>query len=83
NKLNGSFPRKIGRLGKLQSLSLFENQLSGQIPLEIGNCLGLQLIDFFGNQLSGGIPITIGRLRELNWFNLGIITLRGKFLPHL
>ncbi|MDM8559010.1 hypothetical protein [Candidatus Parabeggiatoa sp. HSG14] len=77
NKLKGSIPKSIGKLGKLTFLSLRRNQLGGPIPKSIGKLGKLTSLDLGGNKLGGSIPESIGNLGKLIRLDLGSNKLDG------
>ena len=46
NKLNGTIPPELGRLGNLQDLNLFKNQLAGEVPSELGGLTELIVLSW-------------------------------------
>ncbi|CAL5412543.1 unnamed protein product [Camellia sinensis] len=56
----GSIPEEIGKLLKMEQLSLAFNNLMGPIPATIFNISTLQIVGFFHKQLSGTLPSSIG-----------------------
>ncbi|KAI9091971.1 hypothetical protein K1719_027906 [Acacia pycnantha] len=46
----------LGKLSKLQILSIYTTMLSGEIPAELGNCSELVDLFLYENSLSGSIP---------------------------
>lgn len=73
NDLTGKFPKEIGRLSNLQTLSV-TGKISGGLPITIGNLTNLQSIYLQGspqgNQLTDSIPVEIGKLTKLVSLNL-------------
>ncbi|KAK2983063.1 hypothetical protein RJ640_006450 [Escallonia rubra] len=71
NSLHGTIPEEIGKLYRLQHLSLSlnsfqdDNYISGSIPLDVGNLVNLELIALSTNMFSGKIPESIGNLFKL------------------
>ena len=51
--------------GRVQSITLFNNQLSGSIPESLENLSMIARLDLSTNQLSGSIPETIGNLSKI------------------
>ena len=70
NKLNGTLPGQLGKLGSLQVMKLQSNQLTGEIPTEITNLQKLSTLNVSWNLLNGSIPSTISNLGSLNNLNL-------------
>ncbi|XP_024542666.1 piriformospora indica-insensitive protein 2 [Selaginella moellendorffii] len=73
--LVGEIPSEIGRLSKLEVLSLSQNGLSGQIPKELGDLAKVEHIDLSYNALSGAIPGELGAIKSLS-----ILDLNGNLL---
>ena len=73
--LDGSIPRELGDLSKLERLDLSNNQLTGTIPSELEGLANLSELHLDGNQLSGTIPPELGRLSSLR-----SVRLRGNQL---
>ena len=63
--------------GRVDYLSLRENNLAGPIPKDIGSLDRLFILDLSGNRLHGGIPPTIGNLGQLRDLILGDNPLEG------
>ena len=63
NALDGSIPRELGRLERLESLVLQGNELTGRIPGELGNLGVLRELFLDGNDLSGRFPTNSGNWR--------------------
>ena len=89
NRLNGTIPPEINKLGYLENLDLGNNQLSGNIPPELGDLSNLRYLTLWGNrELSGPIPPELGNLSNLerlelaHWENGGSL-LNGELPPEL
>ncbi|KAF8041612.1 hypothetical protein BT93_A0266 [Corymbia citriodora subsp. variegata] len=67
NFISGQIPTEIGRLTKLNYLSMYNNSLSGTIPPEVGNLTSMTHLDLSKNQLYGEVPETISRLANLHF----------------
>ncbi|KAL3650697.1 hypothetical protein CASFOL_007100 [Castilleja foliolosa] len=65
NVLNGSIPRAIGKLSKMQYLALGINNFTGPVPAEIGNLTKLIVLSFSSNSLEGTLPPELGKLTSL------------------
>ena len=76
--LRGSIPPRLGRLSKLEHLTLCYNQLSGSIPKQLGNLANLEDLLLANNQLSGSIPKQLGKLSDLTRLWLGSNQLSGE-----
>ncbi|XP_004492928.1 uncharacterized protein [Cicer arietinum] len=79
---SGYIPREIGKLDKLEYLSLAGCNLIGSIPQEIGILTNLGVIDLSRNILSGTIPKTIGNMSNLNQLYLANNTKLCGEIPH-
>ncbi|XP_078152643.1 leucine-rich repeat receptor protein kinase HPCA1-like [Carex rostrata] len=75
--LVGSLPESIGKLQKLQRLTLQGCNLTGTIPTTIENLKNLNFLALNSNQFSGSIPSTIGSLVNLTWLDLADNQLTG------
>uniref|UniRef100_F6HZX4 Protein kinase domain-containing protein n=1 Tax=Vitis vinifera TaxID=29760 RepID=F6HZX4_VITVI len=64
-KISGSIPVSLGKLSKLQTLSVYTTMLSGEIPQELGNCSELVDLFLYENSLSGSLPLQLGKLQKL------------------
>lgn len=65
NSLNGTIPKELCQMAKLERLYLSDNSLSGEIPLCFGNISQLGLLDLSKNNLSNSIPDTFTNLSQL------------------
>ena len=63
--------------GRVEGLSLSENQLSGEIPSVLRKLDRLQGLVLYGNQLSGKIPHELGNLTNLTTLHLESNRLSG------
>ncbi|KAH9684537.1 protein kinase domain-containing protein [Citrus sinensis] len=70
-QLKGNIPKEIGRLKKLQSLSLRQNNLQGPIPYELCYLKGLNSLLLYENKLTGSIPPCLASLTSLRSLLLG------------
>jgi hypothetical protein len=67
----GAIPGEIGRLSKMQRLSLNGNSLSSSIPYEFAeNLHGLTLLTLHDNHLTGSIPQSFENFINMNWLYL-------------
>lgn len=66
------------RSGRVNALSLTDNQLVGSIPSELGQ-LSLEVLSLADNRLSGPIPSELGQLTRLNLLSIDDDT--GLCLP--
>ncbi len=69
--------------GRVEQLSLTNNNLSGPLPTEIGNLTALQYLDLGDNQLTGSLPTSIGSLTSLLGLSLYSNSLQGTIPPVL
>ena len=91
--LQGVLPPELGRLEKLETLSLYGtpygygkrygNGLTGAIPPELGNLASLEKLSLGNNSLSGSIPPELGNLASLKRLSLGNNSLSGGIPPEL
>ncbi|KAK0570972.1 hypothetical protein LWI29_009315 [Acer saccharum] len=81
--LNISFPRNIGLLTSLESLSLWNCNLEGTLPDQGGLCelKHLQLLDLSVNDLSGSLPWCFGNLTSLQVLYLYSNQFSGNISP--
>ena len=75
--LTGVMPTALGRIFKLKTLDLMDNELRGHIPSELGNLTSLEKLYLSNNKLSGSIPSALGNLSKLDGLLLGGNELRG------
>ena len=68
---------EIGRLNKLKTLDLANNQLRGPIPDVLGNLKELEILHLDGNLLSETIPPTLGGCKKLEELHLDRNKLQG------
>ncbi|KAK2976307.1 hypothetical protein RJ640_002735 [Escallonia rubra] len=78
NKFHGIVPPQIGRLFRLQHLSLSNNSFQGRIPQEIGNLAGLVHLALQKNMLGSSIPQSIGKLSNLQGLYLYTNSISGE-----
>jgi len=83
NNLNGTIPREIGNLTKLENLYLNENPLRGNIPIELGNLTSLRILYLHTTQLSGNLPPQLGKLVNLTDLFLCCTQLSGNLPSEL
>ncbi|CAM9264786.1 unnamed protein product, partial [Ectocarpus fasciculatus] len=77
NNLQGSIPKELGALTKLETLNLGGNNSTGSIPKELGDLTNLEAIHLGDNQLTGTIPKELGALTKLEELFLGNNQLTG------
>ena len=83
-QLNGTIPGALGRLSRLENLSLYANNgLTGPIPAELGKLSSLRLMYINNNNLSGTIPAELGNLNNLERLWLHRNSLRGSIPTEL
>jgi len=73
----------LDNTGRVQKLTLTNNQFTGFIPPDIGNLSNLTVLSFSGGQLTGGIPPAIGNLTNLTTLNLNDLQLTGTIPTQL
>ncbi|KAK2977527.1 hypothetical protein RJ640_025708 [Escallonia rubra] len=76
--IRGSIPNQIGKLSKLEQLTLPYNYLSGILPVSLANLTQLTWLDLCENHISGSIPIEIRYLKHLTSLNLSQNQLNGS-----
>ncbi len=69
--------------GRVNELSLYDNNLSGHIPSELGDLASLKFLDLGKNHLSGQIPRELGNLTYLTSLLLDENELIGTIPPEL
>lgn len=55
NRLTGTVPPDLGRLGQLKTLYMEKNQLEGTIPDTLANLASLEELNLLGNQFQGDL----------------------------
>ncbi|WP_425153041.1 Ig-like domain-containing protein [Candidatus Palauibacter sp.] len=83
NNLTGTLPAEIGRLSKLEGLTLWGNNLTGALPAELGDLANLTVLNMGATGLQGSIPPELGKLSNLERLELGINGLTGRIPPEL
>ncbi|KAI3435317.1 Protein kinase domain-containing protein [Psidium guajava] len=87
-QLKGSLSPAIGRLSKLNELSLSNNKLVGQLPSQIVDCAKLEILNLRNNRFSGNIPSELSSLVHLRVLDVGSNKFTGdlsflKYFPNL
>ncbi len=62
-RLQGALPAEVGRLSKLESLSVRGNDLTGPIPAVIWQLPNLKQLDLHGNEWTGCLPGDVPKAR--------------------
>ena len=75
--LNGRIPPELGRLDRLELLSLQRNRLTGGIPPELGDLANLKQLNLSFNALTGAVPPELAKLRDLSRLRLNHNRLTG------
>jgi Leucine-rich repeat (LRR) protein len=70
HRLNGTLPKELGLLTKLNDFRLQDNDLSGSLPPEFGAWEGLDFIDLSNNRLNSTLPIEIGMWSDVRNLNI-------------
>ena len=78
NNLSGTLPADLGKLERLEVLTLDRNALTGAIPSELGNLRNLARLSMNRNQLTGAIPSELGSLSNLSIIGLARNSLSGS-----
>ncbi|XP_030962004.1 probable LRR receptor-like serine/threonine-protein kinase At1g56140 isoform X3 [Quercus lobata] len=65
NYLTGNLSASIGKLYRMQYLSVGINALSGTLPKELGNLTDLLSLSFSTNNFTGSLPSDLGNLVKL------------------
>ncbi len=81
--LQGPIPPQLGKLDRLESLFITNNDLTGWIPAELGNLRNLRRLSLLYNRLTGPIPSEMGNLTELQRLDLGHNQLRRQIPSEL
>jgi len=71
NGFSDKIPPKIGRLTRLQVLSLEDNKFSGQLPSEVGKLSNLHSLYVADNRFTGTIPMEVCGLWNESLANFG------------
>ena len=79
--MSGKIPRDLGRLGYLESLTLYRNRLTGPIPPELGSLVKLRTLWAGENRLTGLIPPELGDLANLRGLSFNENDLAGPIPP--
>ncbi|WJX19991.1 non-specific serine/threonine protein kinase [Trifolium repens] len=83
NRFYANIPRELGRLFRLQAISLANNTLGGQFPISLINCSQLREIGLDGNHFIGQIPMDIHSLTKLHFFSVAKNNLTGQIPPSI
>ncbi|RHN81156.1 putative protein kinase RLK-Pelle-LRR-XII-1 family [Medicago truncatula] len=83
NSFQANVPRELGRLFRLQAISLANNTLEGQFPISLTNCSQLRKINLYENHLIGQIPMEIHSLAKLEFFKVARNNLTGRIPPSI
>ncbi|KAJ0768862.1 putative protein kinase RLK-Pelle-LRR-XI-1 family [Helianthus annuus] len=81
NQLNGSIPKELTNLQKLQTLNLSVNNFEGQLPSNFGNLSQLKILNLGMNSISGLIPLDIASLENIEHVDLSHNNLMGPVHP--
>ncbi|KAK2976084.1 hypothetical protein RJ640_009516 [Escallonia rubra] len=80
NYFSGGFPNWVGKLTKLVSLVLNDNDYDeGEIPNSLGNLKNLTWLNFGGSNLRGQIPESVFELQKLETLDLSSNQISGNF----
>lgn len=78
NFISQTIPSHIGKLTKLESLSIANAKLTGTLPSEMGNLSALRRVWLSNNGLSGSVPSELSRLSSLELLKLQDNDLTGE-----
>lgn len=78
-----SMPTFLGRLPKLQSLSLYNTKLKGSLPESMYDLKSLNSVRIYDTQLTGSLSANVGRLSNLNWLWLHGNSMTGQLPQEL
>jgi len=79
----GQLFSEIGRLHRLEHLSLHNCGLTGVLPTEIGLMKNLVFLDLSGNNFASTMPTQIGQLTQLEHFDIQGNQFYNDFPPHV
>ena len=77
NNLVGTLAPELGKLERLEVLSLDRNSISGELPAELGDLSNLTRLALNRNSLTGAIPSELGSLSNLSIIGLARNQLSG------
>ncbi|KAG4145328.1 hypothetical protein ERO13_D05G090232v2, partial [Gossypium hirsutum] len=77
NNFHGVIPPEIGRLPRLETLSLYNNPFGGRIPPNLTHCSNLILFRASRNKLIGNILVELGKLVKLENLEIAHDNLTG------
>ncbi|KAH0899522.1 hypothetical protein HID58_049090, partial [Brassica napus] len=78
----GNIPPEIGRLMKLKTLDLSNNNFTGQIPPTLSHSTSFQYLRLNNNSLTGTIPTSVANMTQLVLLDLSYNNLSGP-VPRL
>ncbi|XP_042064124.1 putative receptor-like protein kinase At3g47110 [Salvia splendens] len=70
NLNNNSYAGKLGRLRRIQHISLSNNLIQGELPPTLANCTNLLSLVVSYNRLRGALPLELGSLSKLELFSI-------------
>ena len=77
NKLKGSLPFELGKLSKLEVLSIYNIEIEGKIPVSLYTMQSLKVMLLSGNRLNGELRSDIVKLKDLETLSLFDNELKG------
>ena len=78
NNLVGTLAPELGKLERLEVVSLDRNSLGGELPVELGDLSNLTRLALNRNSLTGAIPSELGSLSNLSIIGLARNQLSGS-----
>ncbi|KAJ4771426.1 Leucine-rich receptor-like protein kinase family protein [Rhynchospora pubera] len=76
--LNGTIPKEIGNLFRLEKLYISNNMIIGKIPSTFANLTKMERLRLNDNSLEGSIPLELINMKALVSLNLSSNMLTGK-----
>ncbi|WJX19990.1 non-specific serine/threonine protein kinase [Trifolium repens] len=83
NRFHANVPQELGRLFRLQVITLANNTLEGLFPISLTNCSQMRVILLNRNRFTGQIPMEIHSLAKLDYFSIANNNLTGRIPPSI
>jgi len=80
--LEGTIPKELGSLSKIEMLDLSGNNIGGSIPKELGDLISLEYLILFTMRLGGAIPTELGNLKKLKKLQVQTNQISDVSLPN-